>query len=383
MGDTIIPESRQEVGKQKSSKFLFGPVIDFLGLGGLSLIAIVLLFPIANFETSPLFNFIFFSVILSAFINYPHFAHSYQIFYRQFRRKIGPETIPSLRYRYWFAGIIVPIAMGGYLLSAYLKQNGALIGYAVNAMTFLVGWHYVKQGYGMLSVDAVLKKKFFTNKEKKLLIWHAYAGWMYMWIRGNKAVSEEDYFGLSYYTLNVPDWFLTIASSVLIVFAACVAFIFARRLSPGQKGLPFNGVMAYLTSIYIWLIFRINPLFGLFIPAFHSLQYLTVVGRFQHNVESDGGGAQRTPILSRFISSNATARLLKFYLFGVTLGALAFLLVPLSLSQYANFDRAQFGPFLPAIAIWLFINIHHYFLDNVMWRKGNPDVGKHLFAQTR
>jgi hypothetical protein len=29
---------------------------------------------------------------------------------------------------------------------------------------------------------------------------------------------------------------------------------------------------------------------------------------------------------------------------------------------------------------WLFINIHHYLLDNVMWRKGNPSVAKHLFG---
>jgi hypothetical protein len=29
---------------------------------------------------------------------------------------------------------------------------------------------------------------------------------------------------------------------------------------------------------------------------------------------------------------------------------------------------------------YIFINIHHYFLDNVMWRRGNPDVQQHIFA---
>jgi len=23
--------------------------------------------------------------------------------------------------------------------------------------------------------------------------------------------------------------------------------------------------------------------------------------------------------------------------------------------------------------------VHHYFLDNVMWRRGNPEVAKYLF----
>jgi hypothetical protein len=32
---------------------------------------------------------------------------------------------------------------------------------------------------------------------------------------------------------------------------------------------------------------------------------------------------------------------------------------------------------------YIFINVHHYFLDNVMWRRGNPDVQKHLFARGR
>ena len=29
---------------------------------------------------------------------------------------------------------------------------------------------------------------------------------------------------------------------------------------------------------------------------------------------------------------------------------------------------------------WIFINVHHYFLDNVMWRRENPDTKKYLFC---
>ena len=29
--------------------------------------------------------------------------------------------------------------------------------------------------------------------------------------------------------------------------------------------------------------------------------------------------------------------------------------------------------------VLIFINVHHYFLDNVMWRRGNPEVAKYLF----
>ena len=31
------------------------------------------------------------------------------------------------------------------------------------------------------------------------------------------------------------------------------------------------------------------------------------------------------------------------------------------------------------LAAWIFINVHHYFLDSVVWRKGNPETGRYLF----
>ena len=32
------------------------------------------------------------------------------------------------------------------------------------------------------------------------------------------------------------------------------------------------------------------------------------------------------------------------------------------------------------ILILLFINVHHYFLDSVMWRRENPDTRRFLFS---
>ena len=35
-----------------------------------------------------------------------------------------------------------------------------------------------------------------------------------------------------------------------------------------------------------------------------------------------------------------------------------------------------FGPTLFAFLFYIFINVHHYLLDNVMWGRGNPDIQK-------
>ena len=43
-------------------------------------------------------------------------------------------------------------------------------------------------------------------------------------------------------------------------------------------------------------------------------------------------------------------------------------------------NKRAFGPSLFLFMFYIFINIHHYFLDNVMWRRGNPDVQQYIFS---
>jgi hypothetical protein len=37
-------------------------------------------------------------------------------------------------------------------------------------MVFFTGWHYVKQGYGMLMVSSVLTRSFYNEAEKKIFL---------------------------------------------------------------------------------------------------------------------------------------------------------------------------------------------------------------------
>ena len=46
----------------------------------------------------------------------------------------------------------------------------------------------------------------------------------------------------------------------------------------------------------------------------------------------------------------------------------------------ATYDTELFGATMFMFMFWIFINLHHYFLDNVIWRRENPETGKFLFA---
>ncbi|MFM5893665.1 MAG: hypothetical protein ACKOQM_04445, partial [Novosphingobium sp.] len=90
-------------------RYLFGPVADFMTFGGLSLVVLplLLLVPLSDLALQ---RAMLLTVVISHWVNHPHFAHSYQIFYRGFRSKaFGTLLGPVMRARYLFAGIAVPV----------------------------------------------------------------------------------------------------------------------------------------------------------------------------------------------------------------------------------------------------------------------------------
>ncbi|TIW78252.1 MAG: hypothetical protein E5V52_16550, partial [Mesorhizobium sp.] len=150
-------------------------------------------------------------------------------------------------------------------------------------------------GYGMLMVDAVLKRKFFDDRDKKVLLVNSYAVWILAWLQTNTAVTQGQYYGLQYYTFAAPSWTTDIAVLAAVGSTAATLLMLARRWRK-NGGLPYNGIVAYVASLYLWiLIARINPLWLLVVPALHSLQYLAVVWRYQTNVERDVSDATSDP----------------------------------------------------------------------------------------
>ena len=85
-------------------------------------------------------------------------------------------------------------------------------------------------------------------------------------------------------------------------------------------------------------------------------------------------------IVTRVLPAGVRTNLAIFIGIGVFLGYLGFMGVPRFIDSVFPYDKRVFGPSLFLFMFYIFINIHHYFLDNVMWRRGNPDVQRHIFA---
>jgi hypothetical protein len=122
---------------------------------------------------------------------------------------------------------------------------------------------------------------------KLVLRSNAYVCWLLTWIGLNNTVAKAaPHYGIEYQTLALPAAvydFIVIVGCISGVAVLGVLIQCWRR----SRALAWNGIVAYLATLYLWVVFaRINPLVYLVIPTFHSLQYLTVVWRYQLNAGS-------------------------------------------------------------------------------------------------
>jgi len=365
-------------------QYLIGPKTDFLCLGG----AAFFILPVFM-VLSPYINeaaFLSATLWLTNLINHPHFAHSYQIFYAKFRDKTSdPQTSRELRLRYMFAGYIVPLLLVAYMLGCFWLGSLEMMGKTAFAMSFFVGWHYVKQGYGMLMLDAVLKKRFFNEHEKKILLINAYIVWAASWIALNASLAERSLWGIEYAFFDIPLYIRDFMYGLTALSTVAVLVIMSRRILIAGKPLPFNGTVAYAVSLYLWLlIIEINIIWAILVPALHSLQYLIVVWRFQANrssalLESEPKGGLSG--ISK-AANTTSAHVARFVGFGILLGAFGFWLLPAIFIQSTDLSGSAFEPAVFFFMFWIFFNVHHYFIDNVIWRKENTDTSRYLFAHT-
>ncbi len=108
-----------KLSTSQSDKSLFSPLIDFLGVGGASLIFLFLALASSGFGFSGDFALVgTWAYVASFFCNFPHFVHSYQIFYQDFLENLlSSRNSVEVRIRMVISGILVPSCLIFYILA--------------------------------------------------------------------------------------------------------------------------------------------------------------------------------------------------------------------------------------------------------------------------
>jgi hypothetical protein len=352
-------------------------VLEFLVVGGATLFLLPLswlLQSVLGLDASE-YAVGFLAFHAAFLLNDPHFAVTYLLFYKDVKRRaFGNVFARGQKLRYWVAGFVVPAVLAGWGIAGLALAASEVIGWMTQLMFFLVGWHYVKQGFGVLTVLSARQGVLFSTLERRVIVGHCLAGWVCAWAtppKPSQAVVEK---GIVYTSMPHPETLAGLSSVVFALSAALVGWVLVRKWRSEQRVPPLAGLAGLFVSVWMWSVFSsIDPLMIYIIPGLHSLQYLYFVGLLTRNEARTQAGPPLFVPVSR--------RLTLLALGAVALGWLLFRGAPDFLdSTFVMNDPAGVLGSTPYLAVlFIFVNVHHYFMDFVIWRRDNPDI-RHLFT---
>ena len=332
---------------------VLSPVIDLLCVGGLSLIVFV---PLLLSGRSDL-------VLIGAgaqawiatLINMPHFMASYRIVYRS----------RSMILRHKWASIYVPAILLAYMVAALWDAQSdkpVLVIVLIAVASGYLAWHYTGQVWGMMASYAYLDGRSFDKTERFLirtslrilLVWQV--TWFLYTQLSNRAAVRPLYLLISAGT-----------GVALVIGLTGLARMWRRT---GR--LPPTRALVAWFALFVWYaVLARDPKAIFWIQIAHALQYLSFPIRVEINRTSSSPERSPARIARHMALYGAVLLVVSIVVAQVVPGR--------AMDVVANIFGEQPGRAAP-ILVLMFINIHHYFTDGVIWHISNPEVRRELFA---
>lgn len=330
---------------------MLSPTLDLLCVGGLSIVVFIPL--LLSGRQDLLFIAAGAQAWFATAINMPHFMASYRIVYRS----------RDMIMKHKWASMYVPAILLAYVaIALWMSQTTPIpaIVLVATASGYLA-WHYTGQVWGMMASYSYLAGQKFEPVERFLvrsslrilLVWQV-TWFLYTQLRDRELVRPL-------YVL------ISTGTIVAFVLGAIGLAIMYRRTG---RMPPIRAIVAWL-AIFVWYaVLARDPRAIFWVQIAHALQYLAFPIRVELNRTT-----QTAPTSGRVAGHMA--------LYGVGLLALSYLIgqvVPgTAMSVVADIFGEEPGKVAPVL-ILMFINIHHYFTDGVIWKISNPEVRRELFA---
>lgn len=351
-----IPKPKREIA-------IFSPFLDFVILGGVSILCFAvlqtmeLLTPFMRADDR-IMQMVF---VFGLLINQPHYSATY---YRVYSSLSEAKRYPIVAF--W-----MPLVLGLILVGCFFSPTGIAPWYC-KAYFLTVAYHYSGQSYGVALIFAH-KAGIAVNRVLKLCLGIPIYASGLLFLIGDEVISRHSEFsGVKMPMIGFTMWMYLAAIFILVLgFFAYIAMNVA--LARDGKKLPLIVHIVVLSQV-IWFSIGLRlEIFVLFVPLFHCMQYLLVTTYFRFQELVRGGQLSPAPSTVGFLKSTFFWR---YYIWLIVVGALMFNLIPHALS-WMNVCTVSFG----FAVIYSFINLHHFLLDGEIWKLRKPDVGKALIEK--
>ncbi len=356
VGHTSVKQS------PRAEKAIIAPRIDAICSGGLSLavaIAVIGYGWITEAGMQQMLIAVQLYLLSDLLINGPHFMASYRLLFSN----------PKNYRRHPLVTILMPILAVlflGYVIYWCFKDPALTASRPLTIVTLLnwaapvfLGWHYMGQSWGMTACFAFLSDLRMAPVERRLIRsgFHAlfiyHVAWAYDSMGFVQGIFAEQEAG---------KYLMQSVMSVCRV-GVFVAFVLGlwgfRQLSQREgKPIPIRVWLPWVATFSWYIMVDVHPASFFLLQIFHALQYLMFPIRVEMNEYTNPRHKWR--------------HLLFYYLALVICGYIAF-----TWSSLLGVSDAR----LPiATATMMVINLHHYFIDAVIWKIRDPEVRHSLFG---
>jgi len=328
---------------------------DFLLIGGVSIVAYFCL------SLHPEANSTVFSVgtVLMWLTSWPHFAATS---YRLYSSKDNIREYPV-------TALVVPLLIAAGVAASFASLDG-IAPYFVRLFLFWSPYHFCGQSVGITLIYA-RRAGFKVGKKERLAISSFIFGTFFLTMaraetgtQGRFDVIQFPYFGL-------PPWVANAAEIGLLIAGAAFGLFVVQWCLRNRRVLPLIVLLPAVTQ-YFWFVLGGGvPSFNNFVPMFHAAQYLLIAWSMQLKESADRTSVTPTP---RFVWLESV----RWGAVNLAGGALLFWGIPQLLASWQGLTVG-----VCAAIVGAGVQIHHFFVDGVIWKLRNPKVASPLMVNLK
>ncbi len=339
----------------RSLYFVNAPV-DFAFIGGFSIAAYCLIRFLGVPDNAT------WVYSLAAFLlwvgNWPHFSATS---YRFYRSRENLREFP-------LTAVLLPVLLLAVTVAS-LQSPDAL---APAFVKFYLIWsyHFSGQSVGISLIYARRAGVEIGRWQRWCLSGFVFGTFLYQTALSETDRAERLYFAIRFYGMGLPAWMPEILKWMMI---ACGIAFFGYALYwslKNKKAIPPIVLLPALTQ-FVWFVLggRLRA-FNEFVPFFHSAQYLLIAWAMQLKEKMDEGGIAPS---RRYVFGEST----RWGIANVLGGIFLFWVLP-RVGERMGYELAFATPVIIAA-----VQVHHFFVDGVIWKLRNPRVRQPLLVNLR
>ena len=353
---TISQTERSHPTIRATERYFVNAPVDALLIGGASVLLYAIFRLRPELASSP--SVASLAATLVWVCNYPHFASTN---YRLYHSRSSISQYP-------LTGIVTPLIMVAAVIGCYLSP-AAIAPLFIKLYLLWSPYHFSGQTLGITMVYARRTGFVIDGWLRRSLTAFIFLTFAVQNAWAEVGLHVNPFYGVNYPTLGVPLWLPQLLTKLMwIALASTIAMLMWKIANSGPI-VPLIVVLPAFTQ-YIWFVATPAGQFRYMVPFFHSLQYLLIAW----NVQLKEGLAERkrTPSVGYVWSESS-----RWMAINIAGGIALFWGLP---HLGAHFGK----PLVFSTAVMLAaIQVHHFFVDGVIWRLHNPAARSPLSSSLR